>query len=53
MWVQSLGQEDSLDKEIEFPGKEIQPTCILAWKLPWIEEPGRLWSMGSQRVRDD
>ena len=53
MWVQSLGREDSLDKEIEFPGKEIQPTCILAWKLPWIEEPGRLWSMGSQRVRDD
>ena len=53
MWVQSLGWEDSLDKKIEFPGKEIQSTCILAWNIPWIEEPGRLWSMGSQRVRHD
>ena len=38
-WVQSLGQEDLLEKEI-----------ILAWKIPWTEEPGRLQSMGSQRV---
>ena len=44
-WVWSPGQEDSLEKEIA--------TCsnILAWKVPWTEEPGRLQSMGSQRVR--
>ena len=43
-WVQSLGLEDPLEKEMA--------TCssILAWKIPWMEEPGRLHSMGSQRV---
>ena len=47
IWVQSLGQEDLLEKEMA--------TCfsILAWKIPWMEEPGRLQSMGLQRVRHD
>ena len=47
MWetgVQSLGQEDLLEKEME------THSSILAWKIPWMEEPGRLQSMGSQRV---
>ena len=40
MWVQSLGREDPLEKEMA--------TCssILAWKIPWTEEPGRLQSWG-------
>ena len=44
MWVQSLGWEDPLQYEMA--------TCssILVWKTPWTEEPGRLQSMGSQRV---
>ena len=46
-WVQSLGQEDPLEKETA-----TQPST-LAWKIPWIEEPGRLQSMGWQRVRHD
>ena len=47
MWetqVQSLGQEDLLEKEMA------THSGILAWKIPWMEEPGRLQSMGSQRV---
>ena len=46
-WVQSLGQEDPL--------KEGMATLssILSWKIPWIEEPGGLPSMGSQRVGQD
>ena len=45
--VQSLGGEDPLEKEMA--------TCssTLAWKIPWTEEPGRLQSMGSQRVGQD
>ena len=45
--VQSLGQEDPLEKEM--------PThsSILSCKIPWTEEPGRLQSMGSQIVRHD
>ena len=43
-WVQSLGQEDLLEKEMA------THSSILAWKIPWMEEPGRLQSMGSQRV---
>ena len=39
-WVRSLGQEDPLEKEM----------ATLAWKIPWMEEPGRLQSMGSQRA---
>ena len=46
-WVQSLGWEDPLEKEMA------AHSSTLAWKIPWIEEPGRLQSMGSQRVRHD
>ena len=44
-WVQSLGQEDPLEKEVA------THSSTLAWKIPWTEEPRRLQSMGSQRVR--
>ena len=43
-WVQSLGWEDPLEKEMAIHSSTI------AWKIPWTEEPGRLQSMGSQRV---
>ena len=43
-WVQSLGQEDLLEKEMA------TPSSILAWEIPRTEEPGGLQSMGSQRV---
>ena len=43
-WVQSLGWEDLLEKAMA------TQTSILAWKIPWTEEPVRLQSMGSQRV---
>ena len=43
-WVQSLGQEDPLEKEAA------THSSILAWEIPWMEEPGGLQSMGSQRV---
>ena len=43
--VRSLGQEVTLEQEMA------THSSILAWKIPWIEEPGRLQSMGSQRVR--
>ena len=43
-WVQSLGQEDPLGKEMA------THSSTLAWKILWLEEPGRLQSMGSQRV---
>ena len=46
-WVQSLGWEDSLEKEMA------THSSILAWRIPWTEEPGGLQSMGSQRVRHD
>ena len=45
--VQSLGQEDPLEEETA------THSSILFWKIPWTEEPGRLQSMGSQRVRHD
>ena len=44
-WVQSLGQEDPLEK-----GMAIH-SSILAWRIPWTEEPGRPQSVESQRVR--
>jgi len=44
-WVRSLGQEESLEKGM------VTHSSILAWRLPWTEEPGGLQSMGSQRVR--
>ena len=43
-WVPFLGQEDPLEKEAA------THSTILAWRIPWTEEPGRLQSMGSQRV---
>ena len=46
-WVQSLGQEDPLEKEMATHSN------ILSWRIPWTEEPGRLQSMGSQRVGHD
>ena len=48
MCVQSLGWEDFLEKEMEYPEKEIKPICIPAWKIPQIEGPGRLQSTGSE-----
>ena len=45
--VQSLGWEDPLEKEMATHSN------ILAWKIPWTEEPSRLQSMGSQRVGHD
>ena len=45
--VQSLGWEDPLEKEMA------AHSSILAWRIPWIEEPGGLQSMGLQRVRHD
>ena len=50
MWetrVQSLGREDLLEKEMA------PHSSILAWKIPWTEKPGRLQSLGSQRVGHD
>ena len=44
-WVQSLGWEDPLEKEMETHSN------ILAWRTPWIEVLGELQSMGSQRFR--
>ena len=44
-WVQSLGQEDALEKEM------VPHSSILAGKIPWTEEPGGLPSKRSQRVR--
>ena len=41
-WVRSLGQEDPLEKEMA------THSSILAWRIPWSEEPGRLQSMGLQ-----
>ena len=46
-WVQSLGQEDPLEKEMA------THSSILAWIIPWAEEPGGLQSRGSPRVRHD
>ena len=45
--VRSLGWEDSLEKETAAHSR------ILAWKIPWTVKPGRLLSMGSQRVGHD
>ena len=48
MWetrVRSLGREDPLEKEMA------PHSSTLGWKIPWMEEPGRLQSMGLQRVR--
>ena len=44
-WVQPLGQEDPFEEEMA------THSSILAWRIPWIEEPGGLQYIGSQRVR--
>ena len=46
-WVRFLGQEDPLEKEMA------THSSILAWKIPWTEEPGGLQSKGSQKVGHD
>ena len=46
-WGRSLGQEDPLEKEMA------THSSTLAWKIPWTEKPGRLQSLGSQRVGHD
>ena len=46
-WIRSLGQKDPLEKDMT------THSSILAWGIPWTEEPGGLCSMGSQRVRHD
>ena len=46
-WVPSLDREDSLEKEM------VTHSSILAWEIPWTEEPGGLQSMRSQRVKQD
>ena len=45
--VQSLGWEDPLEEEMA------THSSVLAWRVPWTEEPGGPWSMGSQRVGHD
>ena len=47
IWVPSLGREDPLEEEMAIH------SSILAWEIPWIEEPGGLQSMGSQKVGQD
>ena len=47
MWVPSLGQEDPLEKEMATHSN------ILAWEISWMEKPGRLQFMGSERVGHD
>ena len=46
-WVRSLGREDSLEEDMA------THSSILAWRIPWTEELGGLWSIGSQRVTHD
>ena len=46
-WVQSLGWEDPLEKDMA------TFSSVLAWRIPWTEEPGGLQSIGLQRVRHD
>ena len=46
-WVLSLGQEDPVEKEMA------THSSILAWRIPWAEEPGALQSTGSQRIGHD
>ena len=47
VWVRSLGREDPLEKEMA------THSSILAWRIPWTEDPGEPQSIGSQRVRRD
>ena len=53
-WVPSLGWEGPLEKEMKILEKEMAThSRTIAWKIPGTEEPGRLQSMGSQRVGQD
>ena len=45
--IHSLGQEDPLEKKMALH------SSTLAWEIPWTEEPGGLWTMGSQRIEHD
>ena len=47
MWVHSLGREDPLEEDMAIH------SSILAWRIPWTEEPGKLQSMGSQTIGHD
>ena len=47
MWLHSRGQEDLLEEGMT------PHSSILAWRIPWTEKPGGLWSLGSQRVGHD
>ena len=66
MKIPALGRENTMDlekteqQEIKLPTSTglsekamVSHSSTLAWKIPWTEEPGRLWSMGSLRVRHD
>ena len=46
-WIRSLGQKDPLEKGMS------THSSILAWRIPWTEEPGELQSLGLQKVRHD
>ena len=46
-WLPSMGGEDPLEQGMA------THSSVLAWRIPWTEEPGGLWSSGSQRVRHD
>ena len=46
-WVQSLGQEDTLEKDMA------THSSILAWRIPWTEEPGGATDHGVERIRQD
>ena len=57
-WVQSLGRDDPLEKEMAarpsiFFFFFLLDSSVFAWEIPWAEEPGRLLSMGSQRFGHD
>ena len=47
MQIQSLGRGDALEE------KMATYSTVLAWRIPWTEDPGGLWSVGSQRVTHD
>ena len=50
---QMKGQDKTLEKQLNVEKEMATHSSTLAWKIPWMEEPGRLQSMGSQRVGHD
>ena len=55
-WIRSLGWEDSRRREDSIPipgGENGNHSRILAWRIPWTEEPGELQSTGQQRIGHD